>query len=473
MTVYNFPVRNPNKAYLTNNLLLPISGVLPRPVKAALTFYYGEKDIIDGETGEIIGSRPAEMYLWDATMHHLIVPRLFIPPEHFKHYDFEFVDCRPQSWPTVDIEDNIELRDEEQEEAFEALLTNDYGTLNLACGKGKTVLALKLAAVRKVPTLIVVNSTYLLEQWKSEIEEHLGVGSVGTIQGPNIDWKGHPITIAMVNTLALHREKWPWEFRCWFGLVLYDEGHHMSAPLFVRCADLFFGSRYSLTATANRTDGLESIYQYHLGGIIHSNLSQEIIPTTLFHKLKWEMPPGDKVQVLDANHEVNISRTRSYLGRLEWRNQMIFEDALKDLAEGRQLLILTHSVPHAKALEELFRDSTWYAGLVIGETPQGDRVSILRKKNPVIGTFQLAREGLNKPELDTLYVITPFSNKNDLQQSWGRIQRRFAGKKDPIVRVYEDHAIDKCVSSCRTLRRNLKAIDYPYRNKNINMELEL
>ena len=88
-------------------------------------------------------------------------------------------------------------------------------------------------------------------------------------------------------------------------------------------------------------------------------------------------------------------------------------------------------------------------------------MDILRDSNPVFGTFQLAREGLNKPSLDTLYVTTPFSNPNDLQQAWGRIQRQFAGKKTPLVRVYEDKALNCCVKSCRSLKRHLRQLDYP------------
>ena len=100
--------------------------------------------------------------------------------------------------------------------------------------------------------------------------------------------------------------------------------------------------------------------------------------------------------------------------------------------------------------------------MIVGVTPQEDRMGILREMNPVFGTFQLAREGLNKPKLDTLYIVTPFSNSNDLQQSWGRIQRRYADKRPPIVRVFEDTAFSVCQKSCSNLRRYLRAFGYPF-----------
>jgi superfamily II DNA or RNA helicase len=91
-------------------------------------------------------------------------------------------------------------------------------------------------------------------------------------------------------------------------------------------------------------------------------------------------------------------------------------------------------------------------------------MALLAEGNPVYGTFQLAREGLNRPNLDTLYITTPFSNANDLQQSWGRIQRLHGGKKAPIVRVFEDSDVKRCRKSCLALQRHLRALDYPIKS---------
>lgn len=458
MTEYHYREKDPDKAYLTNNLLLPKKFVNTSVIKAALTFTLNDEEpILDEQTNEPIGTRPKVLKLWDETDSHVIVPRDFLPPEQYPEFRCQFEMVTPPDFEQVRIDDHIELRDAEQREAYEALMNNYSGTLNLSCGKGKTVIALKAAANLKVPTIVVVNTTALLEQWKEEIERHLGVDSIGVIQGQNRDWE-HPIVLAMVHTLSARR--WPMEFRRRFGLVLYDEGHHMSAPVFVLSADLFFGRRFSLTATASRTDGLEVIYQYHLGRVVHSNLTQELVPNTVFHLLKWEMPPEHRKLVVDRNDDISIPRVRTYLGRLEWRNNLIYEHLLQDMDEGRNILVLSHSVNHVEMLHNYLSGAG--AGMITGETPQESRMAILRNGNPIFGTFQLAREGLNKPSLDTLYVVTPFSNSNDLQQAWGRIQRRFANKKEPLVRVFEDSAFSCSVKSCGGLRSVLRNFNYPY-----------
>lgn len=466
--MYQFNVMDPDKAYITNNLALPKRGLNLKLIKNALTFQYGEEEVLN-EMGELVEIRPAQMNLWSENQHHIIVPREFLRPEQFPQFGFEFVDLRPDDFEELGFEDIVALRNQEQADAFNAMLNTDSGTLNLACGKGKTVLALKLAATLNVPTIVVVNTTALLEQWRKEIQKFLCV-EPGIIQGDEASWQGRGIVLATVHTLAGRRELWPMSFRRRFGLAFYDEGHHMSAPVFVRSADLFFGRRYSLTATAKRLDGLESIYLHHLGPVFYSDLSQELIPLTIFHRLKWQFDPRDKPFVTDSNGDLSLPRIRTFLGSLDWRNHIIVQDALHDLLKGRQLLILSHSVEHVGRLRDKLHDWDWPAGIITGATPQGDRMRILHESNPVIGTFQLAREGLDKPNLDTLYITTPFSSPNDMQQAWGRIQRMYGDKESPLVRVYEDLALKPCASSCSGLRATLKRMDYQTKLKNIKVE---
>ena len=458
---YYLPTMAPDKAYISNNLALPKSGINTSIVKAALTFDTGkEEDIIDEDMGVVIGTRRKELTLWDETRTHLIVPRHFLAENTYKDFDFEFEDIRPTEFPHADINDVITLRDDEQRLAFTDLQDNYRGTLNLSCGKGKTIVALKYMSWLKQPALIVVSTSALLEQWRNEIQEFLGIDDVGVIQGKTNQWKGRRVVIAMVQTLSSNKHKWSQEFRRRFGVVVYDEGHHMSAPIFSESADLFYGKRFSLTATATRTDGLQAIYQYHLGGIIHTNLSQELIPQTFFHRLKWDVPKEDEYLLSDVNNQRHLSKIKSYLGTVDKRNSSIVRDIARDMEEDRNILVLTHSVAHADLMGEILSNVFPSTGVITGKVKEA-RIPILKRSNPVVGTFPLAREGLNKPKLDTLYILTPFSNSNDLQQAWGRIQRIYADKKTPRVRVYIDDNIKQTGSSMDALKQHLRKMGYP------------
>jgi superfamily II DNA or RNA helicase len=463
---------------VSNNLLIPKGAINVEAVKQALTFVIGEEELIDTETNEVIGTRAKKYELWDETRTHVIAPRAFLAPDQMRDLGIDWFEDRHVSLTVSFPNEGIKFRNKVQEEAFFAMHRSDGGILNLACGKGKTVLALKEAAVLQVPTLIVVNTTALLEQWKAEIIKHLGVSDdgVGVIQGDRCEWEGFPISIAMVHTLANRRQEWTMEFRTQWGLIVFDETHHMSAPHFVRAADLFFGKRIGLTATATRTDRLEAIYQYHIGRIVYSDLEQDLVPNTVFHVLDWELEEKQASKIRDKAGDVNLSKVRTFLATLDWRNRLIIDQLVEDIEDGRTILVLSHSVPGVKELFDIYAHRVDgpradEAGYIVGEVDQAERIPILKHSNPVFGTFQLSREGLDKPSLDTLYITTPFANSNDLQQAWGRIQRMHDGKREPLIRVFEDTAISVCVRSCRSLRKYLKALKYPVDRKKERLDV--
>jgi superfamily II DNA or RNA helicase len=463
-----FNARDPGIGFVGNNLLLPKQHVNVDAIKNVLTFVVGEEDIVDETDGEVLGTQTRTLEVWDETSHHLIVPREFLTPQQLAEFEFPVVDERPTSFPYVDVGCTATPKPD-QIEPMRVLLEARSGTLNIKCGGGKSVIALMVIGELHGPGLIVVNTTALLEQWVKEIRTHTNVQNPGIIQGQTSNWRGKPIVVAMVHTLSNRPEYLTREFGSYFAATFYDEGHHMSAPVFVRSADACLGRRYSLTATPQRTDGLEMIYQAHLGRVIYRDLEQELIPNTIFHALYWEMPDKDMDKIEDSSGEVNMSRVRTYLGQLRWRNDIILDMLEEDLKDGRTILALSHSVAQVETLADL---APWReAGMIYGKTAQAERMDLLANSNPLFGTAQLAREGLDKPPLDTLYVLTPFANSNDLQQMWGRIQREYDGKRPPLVRVFEDANIDACLKACRRLRKFLTGLKYPKRR--LRQEVDL
>ena len=58
------------------------------------------------------------------------------------------------------------------------------------------------------------------------------------------------------------------------------------------------------------------------------------------------------------------------------------------------------------------------------------------KKNYLFASYNLAREGLDIPRLNRLFLVTPKKDKAVVTQSVGRIQRTFEGKNEAIVYDY-------------------------------------
>ncbi len=459
MVSHRFVKRSPDKGYFGRQLWLPKKYINVRSVKSGLEF-----PVMDDQGMSYV-------QLWCDDKDHLIVPREFIARRHYENLPFPIVSAQPLHFPRVEFKSNVTLDFKEpqkttQRDAYAAMEAANCGILNLACGLGKTALALHYVAKKKVPALVVVNNTTLIDQWQDRIREFLDVpGGVGVIQGPpnTWDWEGRGICVAMIHSLALRHAELPPGMDRYFGLVIYDEVHHLSAPLFSQTAPLFFGERHGLTATNSREDGLEVIYQYHVGEAYHKDLMQDMKPRIYFQQCPVSINTRDPAvsrEVHDKAGRLNIPKLRNYLGSLPEVNDFITEKLQVPVTAGRKILVLSHSVGQLRLLNEMFEDS----GLCTGREKPEKRLETLRTKQLSFGTLQLVREALDEDTLDTLYFITPFGSQeiedgglNTLQQGMGRIQRFREGKKTPVVVILDHIYIPKMHRMCSKLKRVLSA----------------
>ena len=446
-----FARKEPNKAYVADRLWLPKTGIRLESAKNALEF------TVNGQRGQM------QMKLWEESQNHLICPREFIPAESYIKYKFPFVDLRP-SFQKVEFKDLVVPRDEEQEKATDALFKNDNGILVLACGKGKTKLALKKIAQRQVPTLVVVPDGGIMEQWKESIfgNKKKGLpaglefdGELGIIQGPVFDW-AKPITLALVTTLWMRIEqgKIPEEMFRYFGMVVFDEVHQIGAPKFSLTASRFYGDRIGLTATVEREDGQDPIYRYHIGEPFYSDLTQEIVPDIYFQ----QTPAVVDCAAAEVNGQANISTLRTAIGRSLSGNTFRYWSIKQALDAGRKILCISHSLDQLKLFHAMFPESA----IIHGKTPKNERMEILRNSRICFAISKLGSTGVDDDALDTLFWLTPFRSKNALQQGTGRIQRKRAGKKSPIMVVFEDWMNPPLKRLCQSLKSSLKSWRYPF-----------
>jgi superfamily II DNA or RNA helicase len=443
--------RDPDKAYISNNLWLPKRLIPLEAIKAGLQYWDVEK-----------GSSVLRM-LWTETQDHLICPREFIKPDQYPQFSFPFVDITPRRFPKAHFFVKNEPRDDEQRAANVAFSTARSGILNLACGKGKTFLALKQAELLGVPLLVVVHNTFLMNQWVSEaIPNHVELRpnqKVGIIQGDKFEWD-RPIVVAMMHTLAARIQAGEVPPEVWnhFGMVVFDEVHHLSAPLFVTTAPLIHGLRYGLTATDKRGDGTDFIYKMHIGDIFYTDLRQKIIPRIYFQYTPIFLNL-DCDEVKDKNGEFHLGKLRSHMGSLPESNAFRAKCLQMALDEGRKVLAVSHSKDQLILLHEMFPGS----GLIIQETPQEERSTIVRKSALTFAIANLGFEGLDDDSIDTLHVLLPFGSSNtppnDLQQVIGRAQREKKGKGTPVVVIYDDVNIKPFHQTCMTMRKQFSSWD--------------
>ena len=447
------PVRAPDKAYIDRLLWLPKWGIRQQAITDTLEFW----DVEDRD--------PVRVRLWEDSPHHIGVPREFLKVSDYQSYPFPFVDLTPRSFPKSGLSTKIELRNQKQAEAYAAMQANPNGILNLGCGKGKTVLALKRLVELGCPGLVVVHNSYLFTQWRERIEEHVILPKgekIGVIQGKELDWE-RPIVIAMIHTLALRakEKKLPPGFDRHFGVGIYDEVHHLAAKLFSQTAATVMGYRLGLTATPRRLDGLEYIYHYQLGPVFYTDTEQDLIPRTYFQLTPTQMDLGKgNSEVRDVTGELSVSMMRSALGKDDVANEFRWRCIMEAVKEGRKILAVSHSKAQLKALHE----KTPGSAIIIEETPQEERSALLKRSQVTYAIARLGVEGLDDPQLDTLFFLTPFSSENDLEQAKGRIGARDPQLKKghPVMIVFDDVHIPPFHAMCKKLKSKLRSWSYPF-----------
>lgn len=452
-----------NTAYFEDMLYIPKTKVRKTAITGALEFKIS------------VGRKTEEIQLWKETPTHLAVPRYFIPKENYSKYSFK-VEKRVPTFPKFDFEDIIKLRDD-QLKAWDAFDKADCGILNLAPGKGKTVLALKKILTSKVPALIIVNNTYLKDQWIERIKEFTGIDDIGVIQGPDFIWE-KPICVAMIHTLAdrIIQDRIPVQFYEHFGMAIYDEVHHLGASYFSKTATICrYGMRFGLTATTERADGLDCVYRYHIGPVFFSDNEYHLNPEIIFQEtpLTFDLESKD---VRDKFKQLNIPKLISVIGKKEESIEFRYQQLKKYYDTGRKIIALSQSKDQLKILAKRFDNSA----LIIQETDPEKRTKMVRESKIAFVISRLGLEGLDDDKLDTLFFLSPIGADktlgpngikylgNRVTQGFGRILRK-AEKNPPLVIFFDDVNIGPLHFLCTQVKRFLNTKEIPFSVSHYNV----
>jgi len=137
--------------------------------------------------GRWTGNIPRTIYALGVDGDDLVLPRGFtrqaIGIIKTAGVPYRLLDRR-RTLPEVEFTFTGSLRDF-QAEAVQSVLGHDFGVLETPTGSGKTIMALFIVAARKQPSLIIVHTKELLNQWVERIETFLEIDrdEIGIIGG--------------------------------------------------------------------------------------------------------------------------------------------------------------------------------------------------------------------------------------------------------------------------------------------------
>ena len=356
-------------------------------------------------------------------------------------YDIELrIEDRRTAGERIDVAFQGELT-AIQKRAADAILGSNIGVLVAPPGMGKTVVGIQLIAERKRATLVLVHRTQLLDQWREQLAVFLGVDVkvIGQIGGGRRKQTGL-VDVAMIQSLA--RRKDLDEVVGSYGNVIVDECHHIPAVSFENVLKKV-SARYitGLTATPTRRDGHHPILHYYLGPIRHSIDRKNQGAREPF---RHELLVRETSFSLDAGEfRTGIQQVYQRLSLDSKRNEMILDDVIRVLEEGRSPLVLTERRDHLQFLANQLEGMT--PNLIVLQGGMGTRKrreALERLANLpddeerlVVSTGRFSGEGFDDPRLDTLFLTMPVSWRGPLVQYAGRLHRTYHKKSD--VRIYD------------------------------------
>ena len=183
------------------------------------------------------------------------------------------VEDRVLDTPAVDgLSTTYELRGY-QREALDAWRSHgDRGVVVLPTGSGKTVLAVGAIAALETPTLVVVPTVDLLDQWHEELSAEFGDATAVGRLGGGVQ-RIEPLTVATYDSAYLRAEA----LGNRFGLVVFDEVHHLGGEGYRDAARLSAApARLGLTATFERPDGEHEAIETLVGPVVYERSAEDL-----------------------------------------------------------------------------------------------------------------------------------------------------------------------------------------------------
>ncbi len=354
----------------------------------------------------------------------------------------------------------------DQEKAASALIAHETGVLSAPTAFGKTVLAAWLIAARKVNTLILVYRQHLLDQWRDRLAFFLDlpIMAIGQIGGG----KEQPTGIIDVGIFqSLNRKGKVKDLVAEYGQIIVDECHHIPAITFEQVLKKA-KAKYvlGLTATPIRKDGRHPIVPMQCGPIRFKENPKKAAEAQPFQHVVF--PRETSFRITLNSNQMTIQEIYQAMIQDQDRNDLIFDDLLSALEDGRSPLLLTERTEHlnhfATRLERFARNVIVLKG-GLGKN-QRQHIDEQMKSIPdeiervILATGRYIGEGFDDARLDTLFLVMPISWRGTLQQYVGRLHRLHENKR--IVQVYDyvDTQVPMLMRMFQKRIKGYKAIGY-------------
>ncbi len=385
--------------------------------------------------------------------------------------------------PCPELHSDITLRDYQKQALDAWILNSKRGVIVLPTGSGKTVIGINAISLLNTPTIVVVPTLDLLDQWRSRLKKEFKV-EVGMLGGGEQDIKA--LTVSTYDSAYIHAARLGNKF----GLIIFDEVHHLPAEGYKHIAEMFASPfRMGLTATYEREDGLHADLNRLVGGKVFEKKVKELTGEHLspfrLQKIAVELTAEEQKEYehnqgifADYLRRCNITiRTpldfqkivirsgrdpnarKALLARNKARDIALnsvskiekFREILKKHKDSRLFIFTEHNkLVHIISKEFLIPAITYRtATKERGEILERFRSGVYR----AVVTSKVLDEGIDVPEADVGVILSGTGSGRAFIQRLGRILRKKEGKEAVLYEI-----VSADTSEINTANRRNKAM---------------
>lgn len=414
-----------------------------------------------------LGNTPQSLSLFELRGKELVLPfgvlRSIMPLLKGSEITTGFHDA-----PEIDYGEPVPLYDY-QSEAVEALVEAKYGMLQSAAGSGKTQMGIALIKRWAKPALWLCHTADLLNQSRERAEMYIDESLLGTITEGKVHL-GTGVTFATIQTVCRLDLT---QYRDYWDVIIVDEAHRVSGTptqmtrYFKVLNNLSARHKYGLTATPNRSDGLIKATCALLGDVIYVVPDSAVAERIMQVGIKpVATQVGLSEECMNPDGTLNYTGMISYLCEDFRRTGIIASQLIAEA--GHSCLILSDRLEHLEALmnrlpTKMRNEAVMITGKMTSKRERAEREEAIEQmrrgeKKYLFATYSLAKEGLDIPRLDRLFLTTPIKYSATVIQSIGRIARTFKEKENPIAYDFIDNGIAYCVKAYKERCRHYRKI---------------
>ena len=385
--------------------------------------------------------------------------------DYLESSHIEYVDEALELLPVPRLQFHASLRDYQTDSLDSWIQAGKRGTVVLPTGAGKTIVAVGAIGTMQTPSLVIVPTLDLVEQWRRVLAAEFAI-EIGTYGGGENVLKS--LTVSTYDSAYLRAA----ELGNRFGLVIFDEVHHLPSPGYRHIAEMFVSkARLGLTATYEREDGLHSELQRLIGGKVYEltvqDLAEEHLSGYEVGYLFVDLMP-DEAEEYTRMHGAFIDyiarrnilmRTQYDFSRFIMRSAWDPEARKALLARNRALDIALNSRAKMEALKGLLLDHpsdqtiiftqhnklvdriarTFLIPAITHTTSKGERREILENFHDgvyrMVVTSKVLDEGVDVPDAAQAIILSGTGSSREFIQRLGRVLRKREGKRARLTEI--------------------------------------